>query len=115
MGKRRVRFSLGLTYTATQEQIELCVRRIRERLEQEPDIETSSVIVGFDAYGASSLDLLVQYFTIPTAFDAHFAIKHRINLALLGILEEAGVSAAYPSSSIYFETPLQVQTQTAEK
>ena len=115
MGKRRVRFTLGLTYAATQEQIDLCVRRIRERLEEEPDVETSSIVVGFDAYGANSLDLLVQYFTLSTAFDAHFDTKHRINLALLGILADAGVSAAYPSSSVYFETPLQVQTTDAAK
>lgn len=111
MNKRRVKFTLGVTYAATQEQIQTCVDRIRTLLEQDAAIEPSSIAVGFNEYGANSLDILVQYFTFATDFDAHFATKHKINLALLGILEEAGVSAAYPSSSVYFETPLRVETE----
>ena len=55
---------------------------------------------------------LIQYFTLTPAADQHLAIKHAVNLALLDILTAAGVSAAFPSSSVYFETPLTVETTT---
>ena len=112
MGKRRVRFTLGVTYATSREQLEVCIDRIKQLLMQEGTVEQNSISVGFDAYGANSLDILIQYFTLATAFDEHFATKHKINLALLDILAEAGVSAAFPSSSVYFETPLKVQTET---
>ncbi len=115
MEKRRVKFTLGVTYATSREQLEDCIERIRAHLAQEPAIEQNSIVVGFDAYGANSLDILVQYFTLPTASDKHLSVKHAVNLALLDILNEAGVCAAFPSSSVYFETPLQVQTTTENK
>ncbi len=112
MEKRRVKFTLGVTYATSREQLEDCVGRIKAHLAAEPAIEQTSIVVGFDAYGANSLDILIQYFTLPTAADQHLAIKHAVNLALLDILTAAGVSAAFPSSSVYFETPLTVETTT---
>jgi MscS family membrane protein len=107
MKKRRITFHLGVTYTTPQDKLKKCVQTIRSMLETHPDIHQETIFVRFDRFGDSSLDIFLYFFTNTTVWSEYLAVKEEINFKILEILEREGVSVAFPSRSIYFETPLQ--------
>lgn len=108
MGKRRITFHLGLNYKTSKEQIERVVHRVEQMLRTHDEIHQDTIMVAFDLYNESSLDILLYFFTNTTVWAEHVKIKHEINLEIMGILEEEGVEVAFPSRTIY------VSPQTSE-
>jgi|Deesub1362A_J573_1020465.scaffolds.fasta_scaffold01903_2 MscS family membrane protein len=107
MKKRRITFHLGVTYSTPQDKLKKCVQTIRSMLETHPAIHQETIFVRFDRFGDSSLDIFLYFFTNTTVWSEYLAVKEEINFKILEILEQEGVSVAFPSRSIYFETPLQ--------
>ncbi len=114
MGKRRITFPLGVTYTTSREKLQNCVDRIREMLETHPDVHKEVIFVRFDNFNDSSLDIFIYFFTITTNWGEFLAVKEDTNFKIMEILEDEGVSVAFPSRSLYFENPL-VQNSSSEK
>ncbi|MFD0828505.1 mechanosensitive ion channel family protein [Neobacillus cucumis] len=112
MGKRRISFDLGLNYRTTKEQIQRVVHRIEFMLNNHEEIHPETVMVAFDHYNESSLDVLVYFFTNSTVWAEHVKIKHEINLEIMGILEEEGVEIAFPSRTIYVTPQASEELQT---
>lgn len=109
MGKRRITFNLGLTYDTPRHKIERCVHRIREMLRNHPEIDQETLFVHFDQFNDSSLDLFLYFFTKTTDWGEWLRVKEDCNLRILEILEQEGVSVAFPSRSIYVENPVEVE------
>lgn len=103
MGKRRVRFYLGVTYATPPEKIKRIVDKIRALLQNHEGVHPETIVVYFEQFNESSLDILVYFFTNSTDLAEHLAIRHDINLEIMNILAEEGVSIAFPSRSIYVE------------
>ncbi|WP_462411654.1 mechanosensitive ion channel family protein [Neobacillus sp. Marseille-QA0830] len=101
MGKRRIQFHLGLNYQTTKEQIERVVSRIEGMLKIHEEIHPDTIMVAFDHYNESSLDILIYFFTNTTVWAEHVKIKHDINLKIMAILEKEGVEVAFPSRTLY--------------
>ncbi len=108
MKKRRARFTLGLSYSTKKGQMRECIQGIKEFLSKVPDIsqEEGDSFVAFSGYGPSSMDILVLYYTKVTDFSGHTLIKEKVNFAIMDIVEKSGTTMAFPSQSVYFETPL---------
>ncbi len=104
--KRRIDFVLGLTYGTTHDQMTTVIDRIKTYLEAQEDLHTDDVRVHFFEYGDSSLNIRVTCHAKTGEHLRYLDIVQRINLALMGIMEEVGVSCAFPSTSVYFETPI---------
>ncbi|MCY6372717.1 mechanosensitive ion channel family protein [Clostridium ganghwense] len=103
---RRINFTLGVTYDTSKEQLKNCINRIREMLIKDPEISNETILVNFDNFGDSSLDIFIYCFTNTTDWAKYLQIKENVNFKIMDILESEGVSAAFPSTSVYFETPL---------
>ncbi|GAE33761.1 mechanosensitive ion channel family protein [Halalkalibacter akibai] len=103
MGKRRVSFSIGLMYSTPQEKVEKCARRIEEILRSHDEIDQELIMVRFNEFNSSSLDIFVYFFTKTIAWTEWFRIKEDINFKVMKILEEENVTIAFPSRSIYLE------------
>ncbi len=114
MGKRRVSFHLGVTYMTPLEKLRRCVERIRELLENHPEVHKEMIFVYFENFNDSSLDIFVYFFTITTIWGEFLKVKEDVNFKIMEILEEEGVSVAFPSRSIYLETPLRYQHDTGD-
>ncbi len=106
MQKRRVSFHLGVTYTTPREKLQTCVERIQELLENNAEVHPDTIFVRFDQFNDSSLDIFIYYFTNTIVWGEFMAVKEEINFKIMEILEEEGVSVAFPSRSIYFENQL---------
>lgn len=105
MGKRRISFHLGVTYSTTREQMQNCVKNIQEMLENHPGIHKETIFVRFDNFNDSSLDIFIYCFTITTRWGEFLEVKEDVNLKIMEILENEGVSVAFPSRSLYIEKP----------
>lgn len=104
MGRRRVMFHLGVTYTTQREKLKRSVDRIRDMLFNHPEINNEVLFVHFDRFNNSSLDIFLYFFTNTTVWGEWLKVKEDCNLKIMEILEEEGVSIAFPSRSIYLES-----------
>lgn len=105
--KRRVDFVLGLTYDTTHSQIVKVIEQIKAYLDQLEDVYSEDISVTFVGYGDSSLNVRIICYTKTGVHSEYLAILEKINLKLMQIMEDCNVSCAFPSTSVYFETPLQ--------
>ena len=105
--RRRIDFTLGLTYGTTAAQIEEFIFKLKNYLEDLTLIDENDVRVHFVTYNSSSLDIRVVCYAKTGKHLEYLNIMQEINLHTLELLEEVGVSCAFPSTSLYFETPLQ--------
>ncbi len=104
MPKRRVRMTVGVTYQTTPEEMEELLRRIRELLRGDEGVDQDFFLVRFTEFGASSLDIFLYYFTKSIKWDEHLAVRERINLRIMKIIGELGLSIAYPTRTLHIES-----------
>ncbi|MCK0472921.1 mechanosensitive ion channel family protein [Halalkalibacter sp. APA_J-10(15)] len=103
MGKRRITFNLGVTYSTPREKLERCVKKIEQLLYDHEEVDKELIIVRFSEFNDSSLDIYIYFFTKSIVWLEWFATKEDINFKIMNILKEEGVSVAFPSRSIYME------------
>ena len=108
---RRLTFQIGLTYSTPSYKLKICISEIEKALRDHPGIDQETVVVKFDSFGDSALQLFLCCFTKTLVWIEYLNIKQVINLKIMEILENEGVSFAFPSTSVYFETPIQFRKQ----
>lgn len=106
-GLRRVNFHLGVTYSTTAGQIAALNKEIEEYILSKDLVDKENVIVKFESFNNSSLDILINYFTTTTVLTEYLTVREEINMGIMDIMVKHGVSAAFPSTSIYFENKLE--------
>jgi MscS family membrane protein len=111
--KRRLNFTIGLTYDTTSQQIRTLIQHLRELLKNTEDVDPESVIVHFVEFGASSLDIIVISQVLLPAWGDFTARKEDIYLEIMEIVEKLGLSFAFPSQSVYIENMPGVMTPQA--
>ncbi len=104
MPKRRVKMTVGVTYSTTAEQMEELLERIRRLLADDPGVHPDQIMVRFTDFGASSLDVFLYYFTNSIKWDEHLAVRERVNLKIMRAIRELGLSIAFPTRSIHLES-----------
>ena len=108
--KRRVVMRIGLTYNTSIETVKKVVEEIREMLYNHPDIaKDESLLIYFDEYEDSALSIFCYFFTNTAVWSDYLKIREDINLKIKEIIEKYPTDFAFPSNSIYFETPLKVE------
>jgi MscS family membrane protein len=105
---RRITFNLGVTYDTPSYALKKCVDKIQYMLVQHPSIDNKTIFVKFDSFGESGLNIFMYFFTKTTIWEEYLNIKQDVNFQILKILEEENVRIAFPRTSHYFETPLQI-------
>jgi len=101
MPKRRIKFTVGITYSSSPHQVRAAVERIESYLRGNPDINQEFLMVKFTSFGASSLDLFVYCFTVTTDWVAHLQVRQDVQLAIMDILGELGLEIAFPTQTIH--------------
>jgi len=104
MSKRRVKMTVGVTYSTSPEEMKELVRRIQEMLAQDEGVNQEFMLVKFTDFGASSLDIFLYYFTKSIKWAEHLEVRERVNLKIMGIVRDMGLSIAFPTRSIHVES-----------
>ena len=104
--KYRIQFMLGLTYSTTREQMQEVCQQIRNLCERLDEIYNDGIDVNFFEFGDSSLNIRIVCYAKAPNNSVYLRAREKFNLEVMKILEENGVSCAFPSRSVYFETPI---------
>ncbi|WP_299017331.1 mechanosensitive ion channel family protein [uncultured Photobacterium sp.] len=101
MLNRRIKQKIGLRYQDAAVVGDV-VRDIKQMLQQHPDIDTNqTIIVSFDNYGPSSLDILVYSFTKTTHWVAYKEIQQDVMLKIVEIVRNHEAGFAFPTTTVH--------------
>lgn len=103
MNKRRASFTVGLTYDTTEAQLQRCIARITEMINQNPEVLADDTVVAFNSFQDSSLEISVLFYTRATSFSAFQKIKEQVNYGIMKIVEEEDASFAFPTQTVYLQ------------
>lgn len=111
MGKRRITFDLRVAYSTPVDKLQTLTEKIREMLYSHPGIDKETIFVRFDKFNESSLDIFLYFFTVTTNWSEFLQVKEDINFKILELVEQEGITIAFPSRSLYIETPVSVSSK----
>ncbi len=96
---RRVKFSIGLTYSTNAETMKKIIDDINKLINSHPKMNEEGVAV-FEEFGDFSLKLMVLYFIEMMDYYEYLRIKEQTNYEIVKIIEKHGSSFAYPTRTI---------------
>jgi MscS family membrane protein len=109
--RRRIVMRIGVTYSTSVENLNKLLNEIRNYLKNHPMIHKEPILIYFDEYQDSSLSIFCYYFTKTADWEEYLKIREENNMEIKKIVEKYS-SFAFPSESIYFETPIKIKNET---
>lgn len=103
--KRLYRFTLSVMYSTSRSQLEQLMADVAALLRGNEHIEPGSVTVRLTGFSQSSIDILVSAYVRTADLSFFLEVQNELNLTLLDIMRRNGVQFAFPSTSVYMETP----------
>lgn len=101
MTNRRISTEIGLRYEDA-DKIGVIVNEIRTMLEENIKIDTNqSLLVYFNDFAGSSLNIMVYCFTKTTKWAEWLSIQQDVYLSIVEIVHKHGADFAFPSQTIY--------------
>lgn len=97
---RKIVLNLGLVYKTTHDEIEKCMKILKEIVYKENTTENECVVF-FTNFGAYSLDVQLVYYIRKEADVAE--TQSKINLEILRLFNENNIGFAYPTQTVYCE------------
>lgn len=108
MSNRRIHTKLGIRYQDASRVADI-TNDIKTMLSTHPEIDTSqTLIVNLVELGPSSLNIMIYVFTKTTDWIHFQAIQQDIFLKMMSIVEQHGAECAFPTSTVHFPEPLQI-------
>jgi len=105
MEKRRIVFSLGITYQTPAEKVKKIPLIILQIIEAQP--KTQFDRAHFVKFGSSSLDFEVVYNVLVPDYNIYMDIQQGINLAIMDRFANEGIEFAYPTQTLFFQNRVQ--------
>ncbi len=103
MKNRRINETIGVRYSDI-DKIPTIVSQIKEMLLAHPDIDTDqTLIVNFNSFAASSLDIFVYTFTKTTNWVEFHKIKQNILIAISDIIANNDAEIAFPTTTVHLQ------------
>ena len=103
---RRIRWLIGLEYRTTIDQLKKIRDEINTLIEKDDNFaknQNASFYVRIDSFSDSSIDMLVQTFTVTNDWAEFLKIKENIAVKIIEIVENNEAGFAFPSQSLYVE------------
>lgn len=103
MKNRRIYETIGLRYDDASK-VEAIVVDVKTMLKNHADIDANqTLIVNFDAFGASSLDFFIYTFTKTTDWIQFHGIKQDVLFKLTEIVHRHGADFAFPTQTLHVQ------------
>ncbi len=104
---RRIRWLIGLEYKTNVDQLKKIRDQISTLIKENKDFaknENSGFFVRIDSFSDSSIDMLVQAFTVTNDWSEFLIIKEELAVSIIEIVESNKAGFAFPSQSLYVES-----------
>ncbi len=99
--RRRIQFTVGITYECTPAMMKAAITAIEKILAEENRILQDILVVRFQNFGSSSLDILVHCFADTTAWAEWLTIQESVMLRIYERFGELGIPFAYPAMTVH--------------
>lgn len=99
MQRRRILFTVGVTYETTPEKLRLIPGVLREIIQSEASVEFDRA--HFKGFGDSSLDFEIVYFINNPDYNAYMDAQQQFNFQIFERFGEMGISIAFPTRTLY--------------
>ncbi|MFK8139252.1 MAG: mechanosensitive ion channel family protein [Bdellovibrionales bacterium] len=110
---RRIKATLGLTYSTTPEQMESFLEGIKNIVRANPATVKEGFMVNFHSYGDFSLNVLLYCFLDVKSWSEELYQRQNIYLEVYRLAEELGLEFAFPTQSLHLEsTPSDAKQST---
>lgn len=103
MDVRKTRITLGLLYSTNKETLQKICNDIQTNLMKYDSIKKDNIMVWFDNFNSSSLDVVVQYHTYLTGAADFFNLKQEVQYMLMDVVESNGTGFAYNTQTVIME------------
>ena len=103
---RRIRWLIGLEYRTSIDQLKNIRDEINNLIEKDDNFaknQNASFYVRVDSFSDSSIDMLVQTFTVTNEWAEFLKIKENLAVKIIEIVENNEAGFAFPSQSLYVE------------
>ena len=101
MARRRIETGFGVIYQTPPEVADRIPGMVAELVK---DIQGADFDrCGLNAYGSSSLDYELVFYSLNPDFNRSKALKSRVLLALFAMFKEEGIEFAYPTQTLFIE------------
>ena len=103
---RRIRWLIGLEYRTTIDQLKKIRDEINNLIEKDENFaknKNAGFYVRIDSFSDSSIDMLVQAFTVTNDWAEFLKIKENLAVKIIEIVENNLAGFAFPSQSLYVE------------
>jgi MscS family membrane protein len=104
---RRYSTSLGLCYDTPPDKLQAFCEGVRAIIAGMPSMRKDYYLVEFKEFGPSSLDIMIYCFFEVTSFNDEMRGRTRLNLEILRLAEELGVSFAFPTQTLHIDSMVQ--------
>ena len=104
---RRIRWLIGLEYKTSINQLKKIRDAITQLITDKNDFaknENSGFFVRIDSFSDSSIDMLVQAFTVTNDWSEFLEVKEQLAVSIIEIVEANNAGFAFPSQSLYVES-----------
>ncbi|HGY4721571.1 TPA: mechanosensitive ion channel family protein [Citrobacter amalonaticus] len=107
MSNRRINTVVGLRYEDASK-VGAIVNAIRQMLQTHADIDQQqTLLVYFNGFGDSSLNIMVYCFTRTTVWEEWLAVQQQVYLNIIDIVQSHGADFAFPSQTLYLNNSSQ--------
>ncbi len=103
---RRIRWLIGLEYRTTIDKLKNIRDELNNLIEKDDNFaknQNASFYVRIDSFSDSSIDMLVQTFTVTNDWAEFLKIKENLAVKIIEIVENNDAGFAFPSQSLYVE------------
>ena len=100
---RRTETTVGVTYDTSPEKMRELLGKLRGMLDEDDMVDSGTVFVNFCGFGDSSLDVQMKYFITSADYRVWLDRREEINLRIMDIVYDLGLSFAFPSTTVYLE------------
>jgi MscS family membrane protein len=101
--RRRILINLGVTYDTKPETLNNFVQRIEKLIQTQPQkFHQDGFSVGMSAFQDSSLNIIIDCFTMTTVLADFIKVQHEFCVQLLQLANELKIDYAFPSQSVYW-------------
>jgi len=99
MQRRRIVFSIGVTYETPPEKVRMIPGILKEIVESEKSVDFDRA--HFKKFGDSSLDYEVVYIINSPDYNAYMDVQQQFNFLIFEQFTEMGLSIAFPTRTLY--------------
>ncbi|MDP7033661.1 MAG: mechanosensitive ion channel family protein [Planctomycetota bacterium] len=101
--KRRIDITIGLTYDCTPEKMVTFIEKVRNLLDEDPELDDSGR-AHFTGFAPSSLTVTICAHTKTPDFSHFMTVRQELNLNLMRLCQEVGVEMAFDSRTVYLKS-----------